>query len=241
MTTVSELQGRVASSYEGLDLPTWPDPHAGMRSPQDEEYSPLTDPGRYRIVHARARVWAAVLEDALGARSEVLEPVHTVAAGSEPFDRGIRLVPRHPDALPLLLLERDVPTQPDQGIVAVLTIAVARPDIVVETQPDCGCDACDSGSGDLLEAVDAAIRHVVGGPFVVLRGKKWHAEWHPEGGSAGSNGRRPDFRLLMDWCRRLAEGETSTYPGTLKLSLAAPGSAERAGPDGQTRTRLLRR
>lgn len=70
----------------------------------------------------------------------------------------------------------------------MLTIAVARPEIVVETQPDCGCDACDSGSSDLLEAVDAAVRHIVGGPYVVLRGKKWHAEWHPEGGSAGSNG-----------------------------------------------------
>ena len=74
-----------------------------------------------------------------------------------------------------------VPYQPDQRNLAVLTIAVARADIVVETQPDCGCDACDSGSSDLLEAVDAAVRHVVGGPFVALRGDKWHAEWHRSG------------------------------------------------------------
>ena len=93
-----------------------------------------------------------------------------------------------------------------------MNIAVARPDVVVETQPDCGCDACDSGSNDLLEAVDAAIRHVVGGPFVVLRGKKWHAEWHPEGGTAGSDGRGPGFHVLMDLCRRLAEGETVRLP-----------------------------
>lgn len=227
MTTVTELQARVASSYERLGLPTWADPHPAMASPRDEEYSRLTDAARYRIVHARARAWATTLADALGVRSEALEPAPATDADAEPFDRGVRLVPRHSDALPLLLFERDVHTQPDQGTLAVLTIAVARPDIVVETQPDCGCDACDSGSSDLLGAVDAPIRHVVGGPFVVLRGSRWHAQWYPGGGSAGGTG--PRFRVMMDLCRRLAEGGPFAYPPTPKLSLAAPGSAERAG------------
>jgi hypothetical protein len=218
MTTVSELQGQVASSYQRLDLPAWPDPHPGMASPEDEEYSRLTDPGRYRVVHARARVWAAVLEEALGARSEVLVPTDAVAAGSEQFDRGVRLVPRNPDALPLLLLERDAPTQPDQGTLAVLTISVARPDIVVERQPDCGCDACDSGSNDLLEAVDAAVRHVVGGPFVVLRGGQWHAEWHPEGGSAGGSGCRPVSVCSWTGAGASPTVKPSAYPRTLKFS-----------------------
>ena len=213
MTTVSELQARVVSSYERLRLPSWPDPHEEMTSPRDEEYSRLSDPGRYRIVHARARAWAAVLEDALPARAEVLAPAPDAATGFDAFDRGVRIVPCQPEALPLILLERDVPTQPGQATLAVVSIAVARPDVVVERQPDCGCDACDSGSSDLLEAVDAAIRHVVGRPFVVLRGKKWHAEWHPGGGSAGSSsGRRPDFRALMNLCRRLAEGENVRLP-----------------------------
>ncbi len=95
---------------------------------------------------------------------------------------------------------------------AVLHIAVFRPDVVVETQPDCGCDACDSGSSDLLEAIDATIRHVVGGPFVVLRGTQWRAEWHPEAGSAGGEGRMPDFRALMEQCHSLAEGATVRLP-----------------------------
>ena len=179
--------------------------------PRDDEYSRLTDPGRYRIVHARARAWAAVLEDEVGARSEVFAPAPAADAVAGPFDRGVRLVPRHPDAL-LLLLERDVPIRSDAGTLAVLTVAVARPEIVVEAQPDCGCDACDSGSSDLLEAVDAAVRHIVGGPFVVLRGEKWHAEWHPEGGSAGSNEHGTDVRMLMELCRRLAEGESVRLP-----------------------------
>jgi hypothetical protein len=215
MATLSELQARVASSYERLDLPAWPNPHPGEFSPREEEYSRVTDPGRYRIVHARARVWAAVLEDVLGVRSEALSPVPVADGdgdGQDAFDRGVRLVPRLPGALPLLLLERDVPTQMGEGTLAVLDIAVVHPEVVVETQPDCGCDACDSGSSDLIGAIDEAIRHVVGGPFVVLRGKGWCAQWYPEGGSASSKGRQLDFRSLMDLCRRLAEGETVRLP-----------------------------
>lgn len=211
---MSELQARVDSRYEQLLLPGWPDPHPGMTSPKDEEYSRVTDPGRYSIVHARARTWATVLEDAdLGVRSETLAPAPAAGVLANSFDRGVRLVPRQSGALPLLLLERDVPTQPDQAPLAVLGIAVARPEVVVERQPDCGCDACDSGSGDLLEAVDATIRHVVGGPFVVLRGNRWHAQWHPDGGSAGSDGGRAlNYRALMDLCQRLAEGERVRLP-----------------------------
>jgi hypothetical protein len=212
MKTVSELQASVASRYARLHLPSWPDPHPAMTSPPDEEYSRLTDPGRYRIVHARARCWATVLEDVLRAQSEVVASVPGSVGKSDAFDRGLRLIPRQPDALPLLLLERDVPIQSGEGTLAVLDIAVARPDILVERQPYCGCDACDSGSSDLLEAIDAVIRHVVGGPFVVLRGRNWHAEWYPGGGSAGSTGPRSDFRKLMDLCRRLADGETVRLP-----------------------------
>jgi hypothetical protein len=48
MTTVRELQTRVAARYEQIHLPTWPDPHPGMTMPRDEEYSRLTDPGARR-------------------------------------------------------------------------------------------------------------------------------------------------------------------------------------------------
>ena len=213
MVTVSELQARVEATYERLGLPSWPDPHPDRMSPGQDEYSRLTDPGRYRIVQARAGVWAEVLVDALGVRTETLTP-ESVADDvlSEPFGRGVRLVPRPPGMLPLLLLDHDAPTQTGDATLPVLRIAVVRPHVVVEMQPDCGCDACDSGSRDLLEAIDATIRHVVGGPFVVLRGNKWHAEWHPEGGSAGGTRGGPDFRGVMDVCRRLAQGETVRLP-----------------------------
>jgi Family of unknown function (DUF6226) len=217
MATITELQAHVASSFNRLGLPSWPNPHPGMTSPPEEEYSRLTDPGRYAIVHARARVWARVLEEALEVRSESLRPVAKAGdIGRVGFDRGVRLTSDRPDALPLLLLERDVPTQPGEALLAVQHIGVARPEIVVESQPDCGCDACDSGSSDLLEAVDSAVRRVVGGPVVVLRGEDWQAQWHPDGGQAsGVAGSR--FRELMELCRRLAAGEDVTLPREVEV------------------------
>ncbi len=133
VVTVSELQASVASSYERLGLPSWPNPHPRMVSPREEEYSRVTDPERYRIVHARAGVWTAVLKEALGVRSETLAPGSVAAPGGpEAFDRGVRLIPRQPGTLPLLLLERDVPTQMGDATMAVLHIGVVRPDVVVE-------------------------------------------------------------------------------------------------------------
>lgn len=211
MTTVSELQERVVARYDGLDLPAWEDPRSGTDGPREEEYSRVTDPERYRIVHARARVWASVLEDELGARVEPLTPPLVPATTHGAFQRGVRLVPPAPGALSLLLLERDAPLS-GQPALAVLDIAVARPDVLLASEPDCGCDACDSGSGDLIEAVDATIRQVVGGPFVLLRGDRWNARWHPEGGGAGSVGEETDLREMMDLCRRIGQGETVRPP-----------------------------
>jgi hypothetical protein len=214
MVSVVEVQALVACTFDGLDLPSWSDPHPDMASPREEEYSRITDPGRYRIVHARARVWAAALENAVGARTEPLTP--PPAAGGDRqrgFDRGVRVVPPVVGALPLVLLERDVRSETGDAPLAVLEIGVVRPDIVVEMVPDCGCDACDSGSSDLLEAIDATIGAVVGGPFVVLSGKTWRAQWHPGGGQASSEGHDgADFRELMDLCRRLADGQSLCLP-----------------------------
>lgn len=213
MVTVADLRARVVAEYQRHPLPSWPNPHPDMASPRDEEYSRVTDPERYRIVHARARAWAAVLQEDLGVRAASLPPSPGSGSGpAEVFDRGVRLVAERPDTLPLLLLERDVAAHSGYGPLAVLQISVVQPQIVVTAQPDCGCDACDSGSVDLLEAIDAAISHVVGGPFVVLRGDGWHAEWHPSGGSAGGRPGHPDFRGLMDLCRRLSDGEAVRLP-----------------------------
>jgi hypothetical protein len=213
MASLGELQEQVATSCRGLGLPSWPDPHPGRASPRDEEYSRVTDPERYRLVHARARVWADRLGDLPGVGVETLAPAALDDAGQlGRFDRGVRLTSPRPGTLPLLLLEHDAPLPGRDATLAMLRISVVRPEIELETWPDCGCDACDSGSADLLRAVDRTVGRVVGAPFVVLRREGWQAQWSPDGGSAGGSGRGPRFADAMELCRRLAGGEDVRLP-----------------------------
>ncbi len=217
---MEQLQVLVDAAYDAQGLPSWPDPHPHREPPRDEEYSRVTDPGRYRIVHVRARLWADVLVERLGVATE---PVAAVASepGVNGVDRGVRLVSEVSGALPLLLLERDVP-QPGQSSLAALDIAVARPDVVVERVPDCGCDACDFGSADLLDCVDASVRRVVGGSYVVLRADGWQAAWFPDGGEAGGRRQVIEYHEAMDLCRALAAGETVRLPTGVEAFVSVP-------------------
>ena len=213
---MDDLKADVDARFDLLGLPSWADPHAGRpdRSPAEEEYSRLTDPGRHAVVHERARVWAQVLSERAGARVDRLppEPARRVDDEVVGFDRGVRVASPLPGTMPLLLLERDVPVGSDE-VLPVLAVAVVRPEVLLAQWPDCGCDACDSGSADLLEALDRSVREIVGGPCVVLRGRGWGAQWVPDGGSAYSRGHtRDDFRALMEVCRHLAAGEDVALP-----------------------------
>lgn len=213
--TLDQLQAMVETRYALLGPPAWPDPHPD-RSPAEEEYSRVTNPSRHRIVVERARVWAEVLGEQLPVRVEALGALE-VAEGEvvRSYARGLRLVPEQPETLSLLLLEEEW-----EGM-ASLAVAIDDPAVLLAVLPDCGCDACDSGSADLLLGIDDEIRAVVGGPFVVLRGEGWGAEWHPDGGSSHEDGPGPDRHFaLMEMCRALAAGlevelpaETRAYVG----------------------------
>ena len=48
-------------------------------------------------------------------------------------------------------------------------VGVGDPAEVLELQPDCGCDACDTGSADLLGTVDDAFVLALGGGVLVVR------------------------------------------------------------------------
>jgi hypothetical protein len=74
MVRLRELQAQVAVSYDRLGMPSWPNPHPRMASPREEEYSRVTKPERYAIVHARARVWANQLGEVPGVKVETLAP-----------------------------------------------------------------------------------------------------------------------------------------------------------------------
>ena len=193
----ADPRDRVEARYGGLAATSWPGPHPGAASPREEEYSRLTDPGRYGIVHTRARLWGEELAALPGVDAETVE-------------RGVRLTSSRPDTLPLLLMERDVASS-RAGVpaLAVLPLCAARPDIVLQAVPDCGCDACDRGSDDLLDCIDETIGIVVDGPLVIVRGDGWQLRWWPHGSSSSGTDRHVE---LTDMCRRLAEGEQITPP-----------------------------
>jgi Family of unknown function (DUF6226) len=160
-----------------------------------------------------AMPWADALGGLPGVKALALEPAMLDHGGHlGRLDRGVRLTSPRDGTLPLLLLERDVRLPGLEAAQAVLHISVAEPGVAIDMLPDCGCDACDSGSDDLLRAIDATVGHVVGGPFVVLQGKGWHAQWNPDGGGSGGTGRGPDHAEVMQLCRRLAAREDVSLP-----------------------------
>ena len=157
MATVVDVRRAVDAAWAARpehDV-SWPDPHPD-RDPRTEEYSRVTDPERYAVVGARAQSWIDALV-ALG-----------LADASVVEDGATRLVPRAPDALPLTVVVRALDGVPG-GVVDLL---VGDPVASVDVQPDCGCDACDSGSADLLEAIDDAFVGVLGGGFVLIESKR---------------------------------------------------------------------
>jgi hypothetical protein len=182
--------------------------------PRDEEYSRVTDPGRYRIVHARGRVWVEVLGRVPGTTVSPLRPGVIEAGWMRSFDRGVLVRCDRAGTLPLLLLERDTPLEDRDETMAVLQISVVDADHVLAIVPDCGCDACDNGADDLLEAIDDAIGKVVGGPTVVLRGPGWECTWHPDSMSSGRRGhkRTPTHDELTELALRLSRGDDVDLP-----------------------------
>lgn len=228
MTTWDELQRSVAAAYDAQELPTWPNPRPGMVEPAHDEYSRVTDPDRYRIVHARSRAWRATLAELPGVSVETID-AGSAYLGSAKYveQRCVRVSSPVPGTLDLVLLEQDVRLTSGEGTLPVLRIAVSQPDLLLDVQPDCGCDACDSGARDLLDAVDQVIRRVVEGPLVMLRGEGWGADWSPDRASShglgrGMFGRRMDHQDAIRLCQRLAAGVAVRLPDRVQAFVGQP-------------------
>ncbi|MFC4241851.1 DUF6226 family protein [Gryllotalpicola reticulitermitis] len=181
-------QALAAVAREYFALPasdvSWPNPHPDRRSVLDEEYSRVTNPPRYRIVGARAIAWERAL---VGLGLATVEPAEVPGRWFVPrAATASRLVPTTVGALPLIVVRGEVQGTPD----AVITVGVgAREPIYLGMEPDCGCDACDSGSADLLAAIDERYLTVVAGNFVHATGRGWSAHTNHNGWEG--NGRTP--------------------------------------------------
>ena len=120
-----------------------------------------------------------------------------------------------------------MPQDDDGGVLPVLRVAVGAPGQVHALLPDCGCDACDPGSDELLEAVDQAVARAVG-TGVSLRGRhgQRRRDWHVHGrsdGTAEGQGRVPGwpFEALTDACRDLAAGGRPRLPRGTEATVRA--------------------
>lgn len=209
---IDEIRAQVAADYDRLGLLSWPDPHPDMASPKAEEYSRVTRPERFRIVAARARVWADVLGAISGIGVEPMAVKDVERAGPDNLTNALRLRSTRPRTLPLLLLLRQVPARAAAGTMTALHICAERASVVLAGVPACGCDACDGGSDSLLAAIDDTISGFVSAPSVLLRGPGWQADWRPDGGSSGGDGDGPDHNEMMHICHRLWVGQPAPMP-----------------------------
>ncbi len=203
---IERLRAEMERRFAAMDPRPWPPPRDPMTSPREEEYSRVTDPAKYRIVHQRATAWAQASVDLIGAvHEELAVPVgdETSRGWRVPIASAHRLSSPRPGTLPLYLLTTAAP-QP-AGMLSALLVAVGRPGFEVEFIPDCGCDACDSGSDDLLEQVDRIFTAVVTGELRAAKGCDRRHEWsslETPGGSSSSTQMVDGGRGRQPWTER---------------------------------------
>lgn len=110
----------------------------------------------------------------------------------------VRVRPTRAGAIPLVFAYW-APT--DRWSAAVL-VGAGEPAVALDTVPDCGCDACDSGSDDLLEWVDREVLGVVSGEFVHVQTRRVTAMSDGKGWSArGVDRTGVDVGALLDEAR----------------------------------------
>ena len=187
-------------AVRGADTPGWPDPHHGNREPRPEEYSRCPDPGKYRILAARADAWVDVLTSIGLADREPVEDrggAWRDATPARATGRLVRLRPRRSGAIPLLFGFRAMQGVPD----TVVDIGAGEPAVPLATVPDCGCDACDDGSAGILEVLDRQVLGVVSGDLVHVTTRTHTVVSVGDGWSAhgrASLGRPAIERILAD-------------------------------------------
>jgi hypothetical protein len=149
-----------AFAVTGRGLEPWPDPHP-ERSPPAEAYSRLLDPGKWRIIGARAEAWMAAVVEAAIATVERDASIRWRSDRLPILSRTDRVVPDVPGGLPLIVGRSQLGDVDDAGVV----LGVGDPTVCVEWFPDCGCDACDSGSQNELDWLDEYLLSIVSGRY----------------------------------------------------------------------------
>ena len=197
VVTEEELRASVDVAFEvtGSGMPPWPDPHPD-RSPLEVEYSRVTNARKWRIIGARADAWVIALVEAGVANVERRTEVQWRVPPTTVISRADRVIPRAAGALPLVIARSQLADLPDAGV----TLGAGDPAVCVSWFPHCGCDACDSGSRDVLNDLDAHLFAVVAGAFRRLSSGRSEITVISDGGWSASNlpGRADVARILAD-------------------------------------------
>jgi hypothetical protein len=159
----AELLAAVDAAFEitSPGLAQWPDPHPPGEAAPEEEYSRVIDPGRWAIVGARADAWITALGPVAEIHRDVkvrwLDPPSP--HGSAPVVVGAdRLVPLVEGGLPLTFGRSG-------GVPVAVVLGVGDPAWCPAFMPDCGCDACDTGSQNELDHLDGYVFGIVTGRY----------------------------------------------------------------------------
>lgn len=187
---IDELLSSVEAAFAltGATTPGWPDPHPD-RDPLEEEYSRCLDQGKYGILQTRLDAW----RQALTARGlvQVSEASATEWVGQvrPPQERPSELhfVPTAAGGLSLVAattIVDDAPFGLDLGV-----RSADHPSAYLASLPDCGCDACDSGSADLLGQLDRHLLSIAQGGVIHARLGAEFVTRNLDGWSASSKGK----------------------------------------------------
>jgi hypothetical protein len=152
------------------DLADWPAPHPEGPPPAGEGHRRTSDPDRYRLLGARADAWVdAVVGAGLGSATPV--PPDGIAWVGNEYLRPTRAsVLRGRDGtLPVVVAWAPI----DRAGDALVLVGVGEPTHLLDRQPGVGPDLWDTGSADLLGALDDAfVLALSGGVHVVQEGDR---------------------------------------------------------------------
>lgn len=164
-SSVLRAATRDAFKIISQSTPGWPDPRPNGEPPSGADFESCEDPGKFRIVAARAEAWIAALTQTGLATAETLEGSDDLwreVPETGPAIRVVRLRPKRESAVPMLFGFCWLQGEPEARVV----VGAGEPAAIVGILPQCECDACDVGSNLLVEDFDDAVLNVVTGQLV---------------------------------------------------------------------------
>ena len=152
------------------ELADWPNPHPGGVPAAEEEYSRVLDPVKYRLLGVRTDAWIEVVVAAGLGVAEKRDPTTVTWVGEAALEpHAVTVLVGSPGTQPVAIGRAASQAADD----CFVQIGVGAPAEVLGRQPDCGCDACDSGSAHVLESLDSAfILALSGGVYAVREGDR---------------------------------------------------------------------